>query len=268
LGRRKEGAWDLFFKLGERTPGHGHSLAQDDQGRMLALIENRMVTVSATGEQEELPGAPSHVFALHELADGSVCLFSSYRYLWALRGGVFTPLGELPNAWSPRMQHSVAGSDPEQVWVLTLRYLARFDGAGFQPVLQLDDSSYNLAYDEQAGALLYGPEGIFAVNEKGEVNDLTPLYVAAGGKAERPRIDGLGISPDGSWLAVAEDRTLLRRIAGVWQQIPGYGGAPGVPAPPWYSLDVLARDSGEAYVSELIGLWYYDDRVQKHTRRP
>jgi hypothetical protein len=206
-------------------------LARDDQGRLVALVDHQVWRQEPDGTWARPPDLSSYSCrSLYILEDGGLC-FTDNNRIWILSGGRFLDLGAPPVVWGGLVHRwQLAGSWPDDLWLLTEVGLLRYDGLAFVPVLRLESVSWNLVFDVREGALLWGDCGLIAVDRSGATRDLTPQFSDFDDVLRRVAFDRFSIASSGDWLGIEyragmEWPILLRRVDGRWDAVSLAGAA-------------------------------------------
>jgi hypothetical protein len=236
---REGGDWRVLTRFdGSVVSDLAHFLARDDQGCLVALVDRRIWRQERDGTWARMSGEPiDPCVSLYVLEDGTLCFTSSS--LWMLTGGHMLRLGRPPAEWSGRLSSwQLAGSSVADLWLLTEVGLLRYDGLTFVPAMRLESGSWRLAHDSREGTLLWGTQGLIAVDRNGATHDLTPQYSDHDEALHRAQLDRFLIAPSGDWLGI-EYRMLLRRVDGRWDAV---------------SMDGVYEDLGVGWFSRPLGM--------------
>jgi len=217
--RHKQGLWEREIQLDSYTPGAGRSLVGGEPGVLYALATSHGELFRYEGDAwTRFPDVGPRFSELHRLDDGSLVIESDEHSLWTLRGGVLDQLCWVPPTWGGFI--GVAGPSLAEAWVLTQKYLGRFNGVSLEPFLFVDPPGLRgLAHDPQHGLLLFGQEGLFRLGENG-LNDITPL-LDLGDTFMRAEVLQLAVTNSGDWFAWVAPGKLLRRTATRWESPAG-----------------------------------------------
>lgn len=217
---RKRGLeWDREFEV---HPYENWPVFLKGRGETLSLLvgDTMWDRVAGAWTPRPLPFSFSRAFTLD---DGSRCLVRDGG-LWLDGGsGGLRSLGTLAVDGVVCNPVAAAGPSAREFWFLDDKGRLGFcDGARLSQARPGGlEGIHALAWDPQAGLLLYGVSGLYALTDEG-AQQITPRRDWAR-ETDRYWVSDLLVLPDGDWLVWASPSWLYRRRGGVWDCPHGAG---------------------------------------------